>query len=158
MTDLPLPLQLPEGAELIVERYGGIDAVQLVQLDTLEPEAAQAALTGRAQVLRPAVRRPLVRPGSLEACLGGDHQLGRIGVEGLRDEALAHRWAVGVGSIDQIEAQLQRASQHGDRLVVVARLAPDSLPGEPHGAEAQPVDAALAAQGEAAAACDRKIH
>ena len=132
--------------------------MQLVQLDTLEPEAAQAALTGRAQVLRPAVRRPPVRPGSLEACLGCDHQLGRIWVEGLRDEALAHRWAVGVGSIHQIDAQLQRASQHGDRLVVVARLAPDSLPGEPHGAEAQPVDAALAAQGEAAAVCDRKIH
>src|SRR5438874_13655626 len=88
VTDLPLPLQLPKSAELILERYGRIDAVQLVQLDTLEPEAAQAALTGRAQVLRPAVRRPPVRPGSLAACLGCDHQLGRIWVEGLRAEEI----------------------------------------------------------------------
>ena len=150
-------LQLAQRAQLILERDSGIDAVQLVQLDALELEAAQAALTGGAQVLRPAVRRPPVGTGPLEPAFGGDHQLRRIRVEGLRDETLAHRRTVGIGRIDQGDAELERPPEHGDRLGVVARLAPDALTGEPHGAEAEPVDAALAAQEKAAAVRDRKV-
>ena len=40
VTDRPLLLQLPQRAQLILERYGEIDAVQLVQLDALQLEAA----------------------------------------------------------------------------------------------------------------------
>ena len=157
MTDLPLLLQIPQGAELIVERHGGIDAVQLVQLDALELEPAQARFTGGAQVLRSAVRRPMTGAGTLEPALGGDHQLRRIRIEGLGDEALAHRRAVGVGRVDQIDAELERPPQHGDRLGVVARLAPDSLAREPHRAEAEAMDGAIAAQEETAAALHRDI-
>src|SRR5207302_7868107 len=89
VTDLALLLQIPQGAELIVERHGGIDAVQLVQLDALELEAAQAAFTGGAQVLRSTVWRPLIGAGAFEPSLAGDHQLGWIRIEGFRDETLA---------------------------------------------------------------------
>src|SRR5205823_7103916 len=80
VTDLPLVLQLAQRAQLILERDSGIDAVQLVQLDALELEAAQAALTGGAQVLRSAVRCPPVGAGPLEPAFAGDHQLRRIRV------------------------------------------------------------------------------
>src|SRR6267154_927715 len=157
VTDLPLLLQIPQGTELIVERHGGIDAVELVQLDALELEPAQAGFTGGAQVFRSTVRRPLTWAGTLESPLGGDHQLWRIRIKGLRDEALAHRRAVGVGRVDQIDAELERQSQHGDRLGVVARLAPDSLAREPHRAEAEAIHRAIAAQEEAAALRHRDI-
>src|SRR5207253_298371 len=77
-----------------------------------------------------------------------------IRVKGLRDQTLAHRRTVGIGRIDQRDAELERPPEHGDRLGVVARLAPDALTGEPHGAEAEPVNAALAAQ-EKACRCAR---
>ena len=59
--------------------------------------------------------------------------------------------AVGVGGVDEIDAQLDRAAQDGDRLAVVGRLAPDAVAGDLHRAEAEPVDGKIAADREGAA-------
>ncbi len=137
MADLPLFLQPLKRPHLILERHGGIDAVQLVQIDPLELEPTQAALAGGAQVRGLAVRRPLIRPGALESALRRDHQLWRIGGEGFGDEPFAHLRAVGVGGVEEIDPQLQGAPQHGDRLGAVARLTPDAAAGEAHRTKAR---------------------
>src|SRR5207248_271142 len=137
-----------ERAKLVGEGHGGIDAVQLVEVDALEPEPAQAAVARGAKVLGSPVRLPLVGPGTLEARLGCDHEPPRVGVERLGDEPLAHLGAVGVGRIDEVDTELDGPVQHGDRFAWVARLAPNAPAGEPHGAEAETVDGQLAAQEE----------
>src|SRR2546422_7969764 len=43
--------------------------------------------------------------------------------------------SVGVRRVDQCDAELHGPTQDGDRLVVIARLSPNPLAREPHGAE-----------------------
>ena len=54
----PAPLQVEQRADLILERHLGIDAVELVEVDPLQPEPAEAPLARRPQVLGAAVRDP----------------------------------------------------------------------------------------------------
>ena len=56
--DLPLGTQLGKRSERLLERHGRVDGVEVEEVDPLEPEAAQARLARRAQVLRPAVGAP----------------------------------------------------------------------------------------------------
>src|SRR2546430_3227665 len=90
-------------------------------------------------MLRSPVGSPLVGAGALEPPLGGDNQLGRIGVEGFGDEALAHGGALRVGPIDQIYGGLDPPAQDGHR---PARGAPPAPPSPPRG----PPNAAPAAR------------
>ena len=48
--------------------------------------------------------------------------------------------AVGVGGIDEVDAQLDGPTHRADALGPIGRLAPDPGPGDLHGAEPQPVD------------------
>src|SRR5207247_7981092 len=127
------------------------DAVQLMEVDALELEPAQAAVARRAEMLRSPVRLPVAGPGALEARLGGDHKPLRVGVELFGDEPLAHLRAVRVGGIDQVDPELDGTAQHDDRFADVGWFAPDPLPGEPHRAEAEAVDGQVAAQEKGAA-------
>jgi hypothetical protein len=61
-------------------------------------------------------------------------------VQGLLDEVLGDVGAVGVGGVDEGDAQVDGATQDADRLVVVLRRAPDALTGDAHGAVAEAVD------------------
>ena len=70
-----------EGAEGFFERRARVDAVELVELDALELEAAQAHFDALDQVAGAAnvfgLRRALAR----DAALGGDDEAGGIGVQ-----------------------------------------------------------------------------
>ena len=61
----------------------------------------------------------------------------------LRDQALAHLRTIGVGGVDEIDPELNRASEHSVRLVGVARLLPDSPTGDTHGPETETVNGDL---------------
>ena len=71
-----------------------------------------------------------------------------VRVQRSRDELLGDVRAVAVGRVDEVDAELDRAPQHRDRGVVVARRAPDALAGDPHRAEAEAVDLEVAADRE----------
>ncbi len=144
--DLALVEELLEDSHLVLEGHVRVDPVELVEIDALELEAAQAPLAGFPQVLRPAVGLPLARPGADQAALGGDHQPLRVRMEGLGDELLGDLRAVGVGGVDEVDAQLDGAAQHAPRLLLVVRRPPDAFAGQPHRAEAHAVDLQVAAQ------------
>ena len=72
MADLALLLELGELAELLLARHLRVDAVQLVEVDRVDPEAAQAQLALLAQVLGPADGRPFAGALAGVAALGGD--------------------------------------------------------------------------------------
>ncbi len=90
MPDLALALQRRERRDRVLEANVRVDAVQLIQIDPLEPQPAQAALQRVAQVRRAGVRAPVVGTGSRPATLRGDHDVGRIGRERLGDQLFAY--------------------------------------------------------------------
>jgi hypothetical protein len=65
--DLALCLQIGERTHRLLERHRRVDAVELVQVDPLEPEPPEALLAGLAQVRGPAIGVKLPGPGSNRA-------------------------------------------------------------------------------------------
>ena len=84
--------------------------MKLVERDLLKPQPPQASLADRDQVLWPAVGRPLSRTGALEAALGGDHKIIWVRVERIADQLLADVGPVGVGGVDEVDAEFDRAA------------------------------------------------
>jgi len=62
-----------------------IDRMQLIEVDTLEPQPLQAVRISMAQMLGSTVGDPTVGPGAQEPALGGHYQPWRIRIERLRD-------------------------------------------------------------------------
>src|SRR5580698_5557924 len=67
--DFPLCLQISQSAELIFSRHLGIDSMQLIEIDPVEAQPAQAAFAGRSQVFGAPILHPYIRTGPVEAAL-----------------------------------------------------------------------------------------
>ena len=128
-----------EESVLLFGRHVGVDPVQLEQVDALDSEAEQAAFALPAQVLRATAWGPRAGTGPGEAGLGGDLQVARVRVERLTDELLGHIRAVGIGRVDQVDAQLDGATQDGNGAIVVTRRSPDAGTRKLHRPEAEAV-------------------
>ena len=87
--------------------------MQLVEVDRLDAEAAQRHLRALAQVVRVADDPPLARALPREAGLRRDPHVA-VGVQRLADEVLGHERPVAVGGVDEVDAELDGAAQHGD--------------------------------------------
>src|SRR5882762_10805697 len=83
-------------------------------------------------MFRPSVFNPLVRARPLEATLRRDDDAFRIGIQSLSDDSLADIGAVGIGSVNEIDPEFDRASHDANGLAPIRGFAPDSLAGEPH--------------------------
>src|SRR5262249_41393069 len=79
----------------------------------------QAALAGRARVRGRAVGAPAAGARPDQAALGGDDQVVGVRVQGLGDQPLAALWAVGIGGVDEVDAEFPRPPQRGPGLVRV---------------------------------------
>ena len=84
---LALGAQVGEDAELVLQREVRVDAVQLVEVDRLDAEAAQRHLSTLAQVGGVPAHGPLVRPLTGESGLGRDAH-SAVGVQRLADQVL----------------------------------------------------------------------
>src|ERR1700719_4694498 len=107
-------------------------------------QPVKTALDRRPQMFRPTVLDPFVRSGPLKSRFGRDQKTGRIWMQRLGDETLANYGAVRVGGVDQIDSQLQCATQNCDRLNMIGRFSPDAGAGELHRAEPEPVNRNIA--------------
>jgi len=136
----------PEALTDLVERYN--DAWNRQDVDAIDSETLERALAGLAQVLGAPIGRPLARAGARQPTLGGDRQVVGIGVQRLGDQLLAHVGPVGVGGVNQVDAQLDRAAQGGDRAVTVLGRPPDPVAGYPHRPEAEAANSQLPAEGQ----------
>ena len=72
----------------------------------------------------------------------------------LGDQVLAYLGAVRVGRVDQVDAELDDAPEQALGLLGVVGRAPDATAGDPHGAEAEPADLEITADGEGVHATD----
>jgi hypothetical protein len=118
VADLALVLQLLEQAELLLARHVRVDAVQLPEVDRVEAETAQAHLAALAQEVGAPADRPSARPGAQQAGLRRDREA-VVGVQCIGDELLGDVGPVGLGRVDEVDAQLGQPLEHRDRLVVV---------------------------------------
>ena len=139
VADLALLPQARELAEGILERHLGIDVMELVQVDARELQSLEAPLASLAQVLGPSVRDPLRRARTQQTAFGRDDEAARVRREALRDQPLADLGPVGIGGIDEVDAELERATQHAARLGRILRLTPDAGTCDPHGAKSHAI-------------------
>ena len=89
------------------------------------------------EVLGAADGQPLVGALAGEAGLGGDDHAFGVGSEGFADEALGDFGAVGVGGVDEVDAEFDGASEDPCAVLRVFGLTPDALAGDAHGAKAE---------------------
>jgi len=122
-----------------VERNGGVGNVELVDGDAVEAEALEAAFDGFAEVIRACVVDPLGGSDALPSTLGGDDEIGGVGVKSFGDELFRDVGAVGVGGIDEVDAELDCPAKGGDSGVSVRRRSPDAFAGDAHGSVAETV-------------------
>ena len=91
-------------------------------------------------MLGAAVLDPSVWTGPLKASFGRDQKVGGIWMQRLGDETLGNFGSVGVGGVNQIDAEFDGAPQDSDRLGMILRLSPYAGTGELHRAEAEPAN------------------
>ena len=156
----PCFLHALERAKRFFERRARIDSVQLVEIDALELEAAQAHLDTLNEIAGAAHVLGFCGALARDAALGGDDDAGRVGRESFADEALGDFGAVGIGGVDESDAEFDGAAQHAAALGFVGGLAPCSVAYQAHGSVAETMDGQIAADEECAAHgggrdCDR---
>src|SRR5260370_27743293 len=91
-------------------------------------------------MLRAAVLDAFARSGPLKAGFGRDQKIGRIWMQRLRDETLGNYGPVRVGSVDQIDSQLDCTPQDSDCLGMIGRFPPDAGTSQLHRAEPEPAN------------------
>ena len=96
MPDLPAIAIRGDGAEALLERSLGVDAVQVVEVDRVGPQAAQALVDLRAQCLGAA-------GAWREAALRRDDHAVRTRRERFTDRRLALAVGVAVGGVDHAD-------------------------------------------------------
>ena len=129
-----------------------VDAVQLEQVDGVHAETAQAHLAFLTQIGREAENRPHVGPGAQESGLRRDDDA-VVRVQRFADQFLGDIRAVGVGGVDEVDAEFDGAAQDANAFVAVVGRTPDTLSGQAHGAESQAVHCEVAADAE----CSRSL-
>ena len=97
-----------ERGQRLVDRHGALEAVDLVQVDGLDAEPAQARLAPLHDVLA----RDAAHVGSIshrEMHLGGEDDLFHLRhlPQGASGDLLAHPHRVHVGGVEEVDAQIQ---------------------------------------------------
>lgn len=111
--------------------------MQLIEINPVQTQSAQAAFAGGPQVFWLSIFNPLVGTWPLIAPLGGDYQPCRIRAQRLSRDFLTQAGSIGVCGIDEIDSQFHRAPQNPDGLSPIPRVAPNSISGDSHCAESQ---------------------
>ncbi len=148
---MPCSCSWLKAPERFLERGARVDAVELVEIDALELEAAQAHLDTLNQIAGAADVFGFGGTLARDAALGGDDEAGRVGVQGFADQALGDLGAVGVGGVDERDAELDGAAQNAAGFVGIGRLAPGAIADKAHGSVAEAMDREIAADAEGAA-------
>jgi alcohol dehydrogenase class IV len=134
VADLALLHELGHRAHRLLDRHGLVDAVLVVEVDLVHAEALERGLARAAHVLRLAVDAdPAAVLPALVAELRRQHDLVAAVGDRAADEQLVGERPVHVGGVQEVHAELDRAVDGGDRLVLVG--APVEL-GHAHAAEA----------------------
>ena len=110
IADLALVLEILQRPDRLLVGHLAVGGVQLIEVNSIDPEPAQRALAGPLQMLGVSVAWPFAWPGALHAALRRNRDP-LVGMQRLGDQLLAHLGAVGVGGVDQVYAELGQPPQ-----------------------------------------------
>ena len=161
--DLPLVAQRDHLGELAVEidvftvgLVAGVEQPQVHRAELLDLEAAEVVLHAGAELLGPLRRNPGAVGVPVGADLADEHQVVGVWVQGGVDELVGDVGSVVLRGVDVVDAELDRASEDGEREVSISRRPEDAGAGELHGSEAEAGDLASAEEGRAAGSQGRR--
>ena len=106
--------------------------MQLPEVDPFYFQPAQAHLDLLGQVLRASDGQPLIWALARKAAFGCDDDALCVGSQCLADELFAYVRTVGVGSVDEVDAEFDDVSQNFLGAFDIFGLAPDPVAGDPH--------------------------
>src|SRR4029077_2621726 len=129
--------QVPQSTELVFHWHLWIDSMQLIKINLVHPQPAQAGFAGSSQVFWSSVFNPLVGTWPRITAFGGDYQACRIGMQRFSDDFFTHAGTIRIGGVDKIDSQFDSAPQNPNSLRPVCGLAPNSISGDSHRAESQ---------------------
>jgi hypothetical protein len=114
--------QVGHGAHGVFDGHGLVDAVLVIEVYLLNPQALEAGIAAGLDVLGPAVdaARGFIGRVARDAEFGGDKHILAAAGDGLADEQLVGVGAVHVGGVKEVEALVQRMVDGGDGFGVVA--------------------------------------
>ncbi len=137
VADLPLADQVIQRGEALLDGRGRVRAVQIVQVDVVRAQPAQADLHRAHQVVpaAPLVVRPV--PDGPPPLGGHDDLLARQPLQRPADDLLAPPVAVGDGGVPEVDARVERPAQDADGLVV-RRVSAPVVPPQTDLADLQP--------------------
>ena len=124
-------IDVGRGAGIVAPVDAKVHRGKLVDL-----EGAQVLLDARAQFVGLLGGEPRAVVVATCADLADQREVRRIRVQRFADQLVGDVRAVELGGVDVVDAELDGALQHRDRLVVIARRPEDAGPGQLHGAEA----------------------
>ena len=128
--------QLADGPGDVLDGHVRVDAVLVEEVDHVGAAAAAATRRRRGGSARGGCRVPLHRAvHDVPAELRRDHHLVAHGCQGLADELLVDVGAVHLGGVEERDAEVHGAAQHGDHVLARAGVGPVAH-GHAHGAEA----------------------
>jgi hypothetical protein len=143
VADLALGDQLGQGADGVLDRGVGVDAVLVVQVDVVGAEPPQGAVDRGADVGRAAVEVAGAAAGVGDhAELGRHHDLVAAAVDGAAEEFLVGVGPVDLGGVEQGNTEVEGSVDGADGLGVVAARAGVGV-GHPHATEADAGDVQL---------------
>jgi hypothetical protein len=115
------PHQLGHRADRLLDRHGVVDAVLVVEVDVVDAEPRERRVARRAHVFRCAANAEEGAGSRADVAeLRGQHHLVAATLDGASDELLVGERAVHVGGVEEVHAEVERAVDGADRLVVVA--------------------------------------
>src|SRR5438270_12116634 len=139
-------LHLLERADRFFNRNFGIDGVQLIQIDPLQTQPLQTSFYSLFKMVRSAIWHPLAGSRPSETALCRDNESFRIRMERFCYQQSARVRPVRIGCIDQIDAELGRASEDLQCVRSVRWPAPNAFTGDTHRAKTKPVHGQIAAE------------
>jgi|ERR1700727_2334568 hypothetical protein len=121
--------------------------MQLVKRNGLEVQTAQAQLDTLMKILRPPYGRCFCWSLAGNAPLGGDDQIGWVGMEGLVDEFLCDFRAIGVSRVDEVDAFRNGSAKNSLSVFTILRFSPCSFAYQAHGSVTEAMNS-MGRQGE----------
>ena len=150
VADLALLLGVAEGSKGVFEGDRGIDAVELVEVDAFEPKVAEGEFELLLEIVGAAAGFGFRGPLPRQATFCGNDQVGWIGMEGFGDELFPDLGPVGVGGVEERDAEFEGSAEDVAGVFAGGRFAPGTFADETHGAVGEAVDGEVAAEIEGA--------
>src|ERR1700730_10854642 len=107
--------------------------MELVEVDAFETQAAQAHLDALMKIGSAAAGGGFGWTLAGDASLGGDDEVGWVWMQGLGDDVFRDEWAVGVGSVDEVDAERDGSAEYVAHLLAASGFYPCALVDEPDG-------------------------